>query len=350
MFQNNQVPGREDGPEFNYFFSELYVMGRGYRYLVWFRKWRFKPLMRRIQEILTRENIQHVIGVYPNPFYCLAACRAAKSCGVPFSSYFHNTYLENKAIRDPGAEQFQKEIFEGSKYIFVMSEGMQQFYEKNYHGYRFLPLLHTFDKWPGRETLTGVPGSGKSKYKLVAIGNFNESNLEATRRLISALAQNQKYELHIYTHVPRLLLRKRGLDTDLIYYHQAVRPEQIHQVLQGYDICVLTHGFIGGYGEIEYQTIFPTRTIPMLLSGKPIFAHSPPESFLSNFLSKYQCAELVNTPDEDAILEGLDRIAGDMDYQEKLVSAAQITAEQFYGPIVASKLKEKLFAKKSGAA
>ena len=44
-----------------------------------------------IKKIILKEKIDHVIGVYPNPFYCLAACQAAKSLGIPFSSYFHNT-------------------------------------------------------------------------------------------------------------------------------------------------------------------------------------------------------------------------------------------------------------------
>ena len=181
--------------KFKYFFSELYIFGRGYRYLVWFRKWRFRPLIRAIKNIIEEEKITHVIGVYPNPFYCHAACIAAKEMNVPFSSYFHNTYIENTAITDPKAPAIQQEIFDASDHIFVMSKGMQTFYEEKYQLKKFIPLVHTFNQFPETSQMTGLPPKNKSTYQLVAIGNFNESNLDATRRLVDTIKKNPKFEL-----------------------------------------------------------------------------------------------------------------------------------------------------------
>ena len=342
FWQKNTIQRDERLANFRYFFSEMYLFGRGYRYFIWFRKWRFQPLVRHIEKLIRQEKIDHVIGVYPNPFYCLAACRAAKNIGVPFSCYFHNTYTENIAIIDPAAEQIQAEIFDYASHIFVMSKGMQRFYEQKYQLPKFTPLVHTFDEYPSDSSLTGIPKAGKSQYKLVAIGNFNESNLDATRRFLAAIKDHPKYQLSIYTHVPKLLLQKRGLDTSLFDYKGAVAPEAIHEVLQDCDICVLTHGFSGGYGPIEYQTIFPTRTIPFLLSGKPIFAHSPKHSFLNDFIEENKCAVLVDEPDEKKLLSALDRLVNDSDQQQELVEAARRTAHQFYGPNVAAHLKSML--------
>lgn len=341
-FQNLEVDRPKSGPAFRYFLSELYLFGRGYRYFVWFRKWRFQPLVNEIKNIIKKEKIDHVIGVYPNPFYCQAACRAAKALNIPFSAYFHNTYIENVEITDPEAPARQKEIFDYASNIFVMSKGMQRYYEANYTEDKFIPLVHTFNQFPSAASMTGVPGTAKKTYKLVAIGNFNESNMDATIRLANAIKDNPKYSLHLYTHVPNLLLRKRGLDPALIHHEGFVTPEEVHDVLQDYDICVLTHGFVGGYGEVEYQTIFPTRTIPFLLSDKPILAHSPDGSFLNDFLTENDCAELVNQADPQAIVAGLDRIADDLDYQKQLVDAAQKTAHQFHGPVVVEQLKAQL--------
>jgi len=342
MFQNNNLNRDKSLAEFRYFFSEMYLFGRGYRYFIWFRKWRFQPLVNHIKKLIQTEKIDHVIGVYPNPFYCLAACQAAKSLGVPFSSYFHNTYTENVAIVDPKAEEIQAEIFDYSTNIFVMSKGMQRFYEEKYRLKKFIPLVHTFDEYPDKKALTGIPKVGKSHYKLVAIGNFNESNLDATKRFLNAIKGNSKYSLSVYTHVPKLLLQKRGLDTSLFEHKGSVAPDEIQKVLQDYDICVLTHGFTGGYGEAEYKTIFPTRTIPFLLSGKPIFVHSPKSSFLNDFIEENECAVLVEEASGKAILEGLEKLSGDENLQKKLVVAAEKTSEQFYGQNVAQQLKEIL--------
>ncbi len=344
--QNINVQRKEGTAKFKYFFSELYLFGRGYQYFIWFRKWRFKPLIQKIKDIIQTEKITHVIGVYPNPFYCHAACIAAKELKIPFSSYFHNTYIENKAITDPNAPKIQKEIFDNSEHIFVMSKGMQRFYEAEYKLKKIVPLVHTFNHFPDKDSLSGLPGIQKEHYKLVAIGNFNESNIDATRRLISAIKDHPKYSLSLFTHVPKVLLKNRGIDVDAVEYKGFVNPDEVHSKLQEYDIGVLTHGFTGGYGEVEYKTIFPTRTIPLLLSGKPIFAHSPKESFLNAFIKENQCAALVDTPDTNAILKGLERITNDAAYQEALVAASHLTAHIFYGPKVVEELKTKLISNK----
>ena len=258
-------------PKFIYFPSEFTIGGRGARYFERLRQLRFNALCQQLKKVVQEEQIDYIIGVYPDSLYCLAACRVAKELNIPFASYFHNTYVENVNIKEPKAAEIQAEIFEASRTIFVMSKGMQRFYEQKYQLDKFIPLVHTFDDYPATTNLSGIPGSEKVTYQLVAIGNFNESNIDATRRLVSAIKDNARYELNVYTHVPKLLLQQRGLDTSAIHHRGFVTPDQVHDVLQQYDIAVLTHGFTGGYGETEYQTIFPTRTIPLLLSGKPIF-------------------------------------------------------------------------------
>lgn len=346
-FMQKDNPVRPAGsPTFHYFFSEIYVMGRGNRFFAWFRKWRFKALVRKIKAIISKEKITHIIGVYPNALYCHAACIAAKKMGIPFSSYFHNTYVENKAITNPEAEKIQAEIFRNSEHIFVMSKGMQRFYEQKYQLHKFIPLVHTFNEFPDEQLKTGIPGEEKEHYKLVAIGNFNESNIDASQRFVNAIKHHPKYSLSLFTHVPNLLLKNRGLDTDAITNEGFVNPNEVHQKLQDYDICVLTHGFTGGYGEVEYKTIFPTRTIPFLLAGKPIIAHSPEGSFLTDFIKENKCAELVTEANTDAIIKSLDAIADNIAYQKELVAASQKTAEQFFGPMVVKQLQKTLAQQK----
>ena len=106
MLRHNQFNRGEESPTFNYFFSELHLFGRGGRYFNWFRKWRLNPLQKKIESVIQSEKIDCVIGVYPNIYYCLAACRAAWKLDIPFFSYFHNTYVENQAIKSEEAPGF----------------------------------------------------------------------------------------------------------------------------------------------------------------------------------------------------------------------------------------------------
>lgn len=329
-------------PKVIYHFTEININGRGDRFFTWVRKTRFNSLVKKIEKTIRSEKISYVLGIFPDDFYCYAACIAAKNMGIPFSSYFHNTYVENTAITDPKKHDIQEEIFNASERIFVMSKGMQRFYEEKYKLTKFEPLVHSFEHYPDKEDLSGTPGVNKSHYKLVAIGNFNASNMDATIRFANAIKNNDKYSLHLYTHVPNILLKQRGLDTSLIHHEGFLNPDDVHQALQEYDICVLTHGFEGNYGSVEYKTIFPTRTIPLLLSGKPIMAHSPKGSFLNDFIEENQCAALVDTKDETEIVKALDRISTDLVYQNQLIQAASKTAHQFYGPNIVKKLKTTL--------
>ncbi|MEM8523587.1 MAG: hypothetical protein AAGG68_03030 [Bacteroidota bacterium] len=341
-FQKREKQRPSDFPEFIYLPIEISFFGRGYHYFKWTQKWQFKPLIKKIKSIAQEHQVDYILGVFPTDFFCHAACRAAQELNLPFSSYFHNTYIENVNITDPKAPEIQAEIFEYSEHIFVMSKGMQRFYEEKYQLEKFVPLVHTFNEYPSNYHSPDAVTPQKSIYQLVAIGNFNESNLDATRRLINALKDHPKYELSLYTHVPKILLQQRGIDTSAIHHCGFVRPEEVHDILQQYDICILTHGFKGGYGEVEYKTIFPTRTLPFLLSGKPIFAHSPKGSFLNDFIIENECAALVDEANEQAIIKGLDRITNDSIYQKQLLKNAQQTAKQFYGKEVVKQLKNRL--------
>ena len=80
--------------------------------------------------------------------YCYAAYEASVRLSLPFSSYFHNTYLDNAAINSRRATDIQARIFERSEHVFVMSEGMKRFYDEKYGQGKFVPLLHTFEEYP----------------------------------------------------------------------------------------------------------------------------------------------------------------------------------------------------------
>lgn len=333
------VHKRQNKSKFHYFFSELSIFGRGARFFNWFRRLRFEPLKRKIKALVKNEKIDYILAVFPNSFYCLAACQVAHEMGIDFSSYFHNTYVENTANQEKNAIAIQQEIFEASEFVFVMSKGMQKYYEEKYQQANFVPLVHTYHSLPDLDT---SEWKEKRMYKLVAIGNFNESNIDATKRFIEAISSDDRFDLSLYTHVPKVLLQQRGIDTSAVDYKGFIDPEYVQEALAQYDICVLTHGFTGGYGEIEYRTIFPTRTIPFLLSGKPIIAHSPPKSFLSEFIKEHECAALVEEPEKLKIIETLEKIIDNQNFRNHIIEGAKNTREMFYGPKVAEFLKKQL--------
>jgi hypothetical protein len=325
-----------------YFRSRLSFGGRGDRFLSLLR-WQFHLLLQRyIERVAKQQQVSAILGVYPDDFYCSAACRAARSLGLPFSSYFHNTYADNVAVNSSRAQRLQPEIFANSRQVFVMSDGMLRHFEQRYPGQaNFVTLPHTFDAWPQPET---TAHRANLPIKVVLFGNFNESNMDATRRLSAALlSQPDKFSISIYSDVPSLLLQQRGLPLSKMEYCGSLSHHSFDNLiaeLRRYDLIALTHGFKGGYGDVEYETIFPTRTIPMLLAGRPILLHSPPQSFLTRFFRESQAATIIDTPEPSAILSVFNN---ELWQDPRLIANAWQASQQFYGPQVAQKLRSNLF-------
>ncbi|MEL6720404.1 MAG: hypothetical protein AAFP82_16990, partial [Bacteroidota bacterium] len=124
-FQKKTKERSNHFPKFIYLPIEISFFGRGYHYFKWTQKWQFKPLVKKIKRIAQQHEIDYILGVFPTDFFCHAACCAAQELNLPFSSYFHNTYVENVNITDPKASEIQAKIFDHSEHIFVMSKGMQ---------------------------------------------------------------------------------------------------------------------------------------------------------------------------------------------------------------------------------
>jgi hypothetical protein len=333
-------------PKFYYQRSEINIMGRGDRFFSIFRWLLFPFVLLRMNWVFHREKCNYVIGIFPDNFYCLAAMLVAKWNGVGFSSYFHNTYSNaRKGFNYRFAKWIEPKIFEASDYIYSMSEGMNDFYIDYFPQYaeKFKPLVHTFDAYPN---VPSYKFEQKDKYKLFLIGNFNESNQEATSRFFEYLKGQKQFEIHLFTKVPPILLRQRGIDTSHIIHHGFVPEDIFFQELAKCDIAVLTHGFGGNYTDVEYKTIFPTRTLTLLLTNKPLFAHIPPQSFIDVFLKRHKCAKVVSTPKKEDVLNALNHLITDASYQKSIVDNAQSVLSKYYGKNVVNTLKQQLEKKR----
>lgn len=336
-----------DGIEYHYFFSELNWKGHGDRYFVVFRWLLFPIVLIRLLNLIRLQKPEAILACFPDPYYLLASKIASDYFNIPLFSYFHNTLVENRSgISKWIAKHIQTAVFNSSKIIFTMSTGMQAYYCKAYPQWKekFDVLPHTFSEYPQRtvsKTFNQSP-----PYKLVLIGTFNHSNMEATSRMIHLLsAHSETFRLDIYTSTQKAIFKyKWNLDLDSlgVHYMGYVNQEEVDAVLQNYDVCLLTHGFSGDYSDVEYQTIFPTRMLPFLLSGIPIAAHIPPDVFLAEFIRKYDCAELLTSKNPEAILESLKNLSNNSDRRQILISNAFKTTSYFYGKNVVGILKQKI--------
>ncbi|HEX5625174.1 MAG TPA: glycosyltransferase [Saprospiraceae bacterium] len=338
-----------DGVRYHYACTELHWRGHGARFLFPLRLLLFPLLLWRLSRVMSNEKPDAVLATFPDGFYLLAAWMVSGWYKIPFSAYFHNSYTDNrKGFERLVAEWIQKRVFRDSQFLFTMSEGLMDHFTKHYPEVRhkFSVLPHTFNAYPDKQPIS-IKSNDAPPYRLILIGTLNHSNMEATRRLLECLSRHQEqYQLELYSPTDQQILKyKWKLDLEALGVRHCghVAQEAVAGLFSTYHACILTHGFTGGYTDTEYQTIFPTRTIPLLLSGLPIFAHSPENCYLTDFIRRHDCAELVTGKEEGDILRALERVTRDEDRIRQLLKNARKTSALFYGPDVAGRLKAKLF-------
>lgn len=345
------------GVNYKRLFTEINWRGHGARFFALFRWMWFPFFFLNALRYAKKEKPSCILVCFPDEYFLLTGWLISKNLNLPLYSYFHNTYTDNRTgISLQFGRWLQKNVFRDSVGIFTMSEGMNEYYCLKYPQiqYKLKILPHTFNVNNPLQSVNVQESSKTSSppFRFVLIGTLNQSNMEASLRLVSFFKKfSNLYHLDIYSSSNEQLLKiKYGLDLNApgVRHCGLVSQEQVDAVLQQYDACILTHGFTGQYTEVEYRTIFPTRTIPLLRSGKPILAHSPEGSFLNAFILKHDCAELVASKDESELRIAFEKVTIDNDRILELKRNQIAASNLFYGPDIALKLKKTIFSLEKG--
>lgn len=307
-------------------------------------QWLCLPLIiLRLIVVVKKNKITHILNVFPNEVFLIAALSASFLTRKPFYLWLHNTYLENrKGILRVIAKFVQALAFNKASRIFVMSDGMFRFYKTNYRDVytaKMSVLPHVLN-----HPIVEAPHSLRSqqRYTLMFCGNVNESCRDALQRIVKTVKDDDRFNLALVTAVPHDLLKKWGIWYNGINVYSV--PSGMASVeLEKADILLLPHGFEGGLSSIEYETIFPTKTVDYLFSGKPIFAHSPHNSYLSEFLLDKDCAYVVTEKDIVKLKETLNSMISNESLTKQRVFNALKVANMFTTEAVCRELKGKIF-------
>lgn len=307
--------------------------------------WRGERWMRRIQWpflllssfwLLLRHRCQSILVVYPDDLFLLAGYLLSRFTRKPLYAYFHNTY-QDKVPNNRLAQWLQPRVFAHARHIFVMSAGMQKFYQQRYPGLTCSPLVHTFN-----ETIPSpdveLPAL-HNPVRLLFIGGINASCAEAASRVRELVRQTPGVTLKIFSGMSQTTLNRIGFTGPNISTETVSRDVLLGRMRKA-DIMIHPHGFTGPLEPVEYQTIFPTKTIEYLLSQRPILAHLPKDCFLADFYRQYQCALIVDKPTVEALAAGLAQLCTDSNLRQRLVRNALVAARQFRPSSVASHLRK----------
>lgn len=324
-------------PDVHYVNYDRSINGKGAAYFRWLNS---KKLVDFCVKIATKYQCSQILGIFPDDFFLYAAYRTSQILNLPLHTWFHNTFLDNfTGWKKLIAYYLQPKIFNEAKHKFVMSDGMKEFYAQQYPKVHFETLVHGF-KLP--DITYRKLKINKEKLKFVFTGSFNDSCRDASIRLMSYIIQQENYELHLYTGNSEKDLKSAGIEGKNVFYHDFVTLEVLYKLLPRYDIMLLPHGLTGNRTDVEFRTIFPTRTIPYLCSNRPILAHSPSDAYITKFLKRHDCAFIADAPSEVQIAQTIHQIVSNIDRRERVIKNALNCAAQFDVNKVIDKLKNAI--------
>jgi glycosyltransferase involved in cell wall biosynthesis len=331
-FSKPPVEWNSTWPKLYYVQSVWPVVGRGLR---WWRMLQFPWVLASCLWIVWRHRIDRIVAVYPKTQFLFAGYLAARLTGCRLFAYLHNTYDAQTGIARRFASWVHQRVFLHAQHVFVMSQGMSDLFRERFPGVRQTPLVHSFNEpLPKFEELPRVG----SPMRLVFSGNL-VSCADAASRLVEAIARSPDTSLSILSGDDQVrlnqLLRIRPGTTC-----ETLSRDKIPGRLRQADVVLLPHSFV--YPERakdDFLTIFPTKTIEYLISGRPILAHCPADTFLTKFLLENQCALVVDQPEVGALCEAIERLRTDEALRSRLVGNALQAARQFQAVQVAAEFR-----------
>jgi len=308
-------------------------------------KWRtlqFPLVLARTLRLVLQKKCDVILAIYSNIEFFFAGYLVARLTGARFFPYYHNTLVENRSgLGLLLAKWLQSSVFSTSECVFVISEGLAEYYRSHYPDVEFSVLVHSFTG--PVPSLSPRPVS-QSPLHLVILGNPTDACLDAIKRVCEAVSRMPDCWLEFYSGTPRSFFESHGLIGDRIQ-HRTIPQAELFQRLREADILVLPHGFTGSLSEVEYQTIFPTRTIDYFNSGRPILAHSLPDCYLTRFLRQHNCALVVDRPDPSDLVDAITKLRHDQALQNELIGNAIKVSEMFRASLVAEQLRSRILNK-----
>lgn len=333
-YRKPAVAWKDEWPEILYLTTGWPDTKRGAR---WWRWLQLPALIIRCWKVVKHYRCARIMVVFPSEEYLVAGYATSMLTGIPMYAYFHNTYVEQlqpRSVHRRFASWLQAKIFARAVHTFVMSEGMVELYRERYPQLRCSPLVHSFNEDLPEFVPLAPP---RTPPRFVMCGNVNESCADAAVRMCAAILQI-KGTLSIVSGTPKSHLKSLGILSAQVE-HKTVSRDLVLNELQEAEIVLLPHGFTGGLSEEEYRTIFPTKTIELLISGRPILAHAPANCYLARFLQEHDCALVVDVPQVEAVLAAIERLRNDANLRSRLVRNALKAAETFRAARVASTLR-----------
>jgi hypothetical protein len=314
--------------------------------------WRIKPYIEWLYVIplavlagcraVRRYRLRGVVASFPNEKYLISGLLISIIMQVPYYPYFHNLY-EGTRTGWGGrviARFWQRVFFWKARRVLSMSQGMTDFFRVKY-GIESTPLLHSIAQTVPQ--YTGTP-SADPPYRLAFTGNINFTVAERIRDVIEAVGNDPQYEILLHSPVPEAQARETiGLWADNVTITDIPDQSDLVESLRSCDVMMLALVDRHGSGlEDDFRTQFPTRTLEMLISERPLLVVAPKDYFITRFFEVNGAGLTYTENGIDGLRDSIHKICTNSELRDSCVRNALVTAESYRVEQVAATLRREL--------
>jgi glycosyltransferase involved in cell wall biosynthesis len=277
-----------------------------------------------IRRSLKKRDTGVVLAAFPYDDYLVAAFLAARHLKLPFYAYMHDLWIENMPFGTAAArfaEKWEPVILRKSTRVLCMTEAMQKHYEAKY-GIRTELLPHSV---PEEDYLNAPPEMRSPQLPrptVLFVGNLSfPMNLDALKVLACASELlPSDYELLFCTSMDAASLDRLGIRSNRLKVKYLSRT-QVRSLQSEAHVLIapLSHK---NCSIDEVRTVFSTKLLEYLVSGRPIVVFAPQGSYHAESAAKNGWGYVV-TEDSPAVLAtAIVRVATDHNLAKGLVRAA----------------------------
>lgn len=277
----------------------------------------------------------------PGGEFFVAAALACKNLQIPYMVHMHDLWSDNltkgSKLRS-FADRFEGPLLEGAKEVFAMTEVQKTFLDDKY-GINCKLLPHTIPE----SKLEDLPSFDRSKASrkektIIYTGNVSHAmNLDAIRQFIqtvSLLPKQVKVKMFISWSKERR--EKEGIQLDRIEYGWLPMEEVLEEVKRANAVFLPLSFKNAAMAEVE--TVFATKTLDYLVSGTPIIAFSPSNSYHTISAKANGWALTVNQDDPKILMDQIMKLISDATLSAHLVARAHLEAKSRAAKSYASEL------------
>ena len=306
---------------------------------------RFFPfIVRNFMNMHIRRYKPEILMIpYPEVNFIIPCYQSAIKSGLPYYVYMHDLWEENfkkEHWKFKAAKKWERKIICGAKRVFCMTDVQMQHYQKKYNIKNVEILPHSIQPETlafGHQTIVQATMQKKTILFVGTVSDLmNEDSLREFSKAIRLLPND--IDILFCSSASKERLDMCGIETNRIQLKFVSRAEA-QQIQSTVHILLAPLSFKNGAMN-EVRTVFSTKLLEYLISGRPILVFSPSDSFHSISARKGGWGYVVDEDSPEKLAEGILKMLNDERLCKSLVENAYKEALTRNSEIFANKLYE----------